>query len=111
MAFVACLVSSAHCCLALSICRRLLMHVLACELVRARTQVGVAIVASSPIKATTIMISTRVNPDEPDVLRFIFHLIPCWPRTRQRFSVLTFAFVLRLLLVLRQFHNCFRQKK
>src|SRR2546429_5996222 len=62
-ALVAWRVSSAHCCLALSICRRLLMQTWAWEVVRDLTKLGIAIAANRPMMATTIMISTSVKPD------------------------------------------------
>src|SRR3974390_3333789 len=65
------LFSSAHCCLAPSIWRRLLMQALACEVVRAFTKLGIAMAANRPMMATTIMISTRVKPDLRDVLILI----------------------------------------
>ena len=69
IAFVAWRVSSAHCCLALSICRRLLIHAFIWAVVRALTKLGIAIAANSPIMATTIMISTSVKP------AFLFFLL------------------------------------
>src|SRR5271157_3571424 len=63
--------SSAHCCLAPSIWRRLLMHALVWEVLRARTKLGMAMAASRPMMATTIMISTSVKPD----LREVFLII------------------------------------
>src|SRR5215471_3513741 len=63
--------SSAHCWTAPSIWRRLLMQAFCCEVVRAFTKFGIAIAASKPMIATTIMISTRVKPDFLDVLIFI----------------------------------------
>src|SRR6185295_9151237 len=71
MAAVPCLVSRAHCCLAESIWRRLLMHAFIWAVVRARTKLGMAIAARRPIMATTIMISTSVKPDLRDLLIFI----------------------------------------
>src|SRR2546430_1657290 len=65
------LFSNAHCCTAPSIWRRLLMQAFACETVRARTKLGIAIAARRPMMATTIMISTRVKPDSFVVLIFI----------------------------------------
>src|SRR5258708_40209573 len=55
--------SKAHCCLAPSIWRRLLMQAFFCEVVRARTKLGMAMAANRPMMATTIMISTSVKPD------------------------------------------------
>src|SRR6516164_7283764 len=55
-------VSSAHCCAAASIWRRLLMQAFACEVARAFTKFGIAIAAKRPMMATTIMISTNVKP-------------------------------------------------
>src|SRR5581483_5529220 len=63
--------SKAHCCLAPSIWRRLLMQAFCCEVVRARTKLGIVMAARRPMMATTIMISTRVKPDLREVLRFI----------------------------------------
>src|SRR5437667_1722556 len=57
------LFSSAHCWIAPSTWRRLLMHALFCEVVRALMKLGMAIAANRPIMATTIMISTNVKPD------------------------------------------------
>src|SRR5947199_3463498 len=56
------LVSNAHCSLAPSIWRRLLMHALVWAVVRAFTKFGIAMAASNPMIATTIMISTSVKP-------------------------------------------------
>src|SRR5881394_2165173 len=42
--------------------------------VRAFTKLGIAIAASKPMMATTIMISTRVKPDLWDVLTFMLYL-------------------------------------
>src|SRR3954470_745340 len=68
----AALVSKAHCCFAPSNWRRLLMHAFVCEVVRARTKLGIAMAARRPMIATTIMISTRVKPHLFDILIFIF---------------------------------------
>src|SRR5258708_2619725 len=62
-AVLCCLFSSAHCWAAPSIWRRLLMHALAWEVVRALAKLGIAIAARRPMMATTIMISTSVKPD------------------------------------------------
>src|SRR6266849_3092471 len=70
-AAAACLVSSAHCCSAPSIWRRLLMQAFICEVVRALMKLGMAIAAKRPMMATTIMISTNVKPLLRDVLIFI----------------------------------------
>src|ERR1035438_1902886 len=64
--------SNAQVWVALSIWRRLLMQAFFCDCVRARTKLGIAIAASKPMMATTIMISTRVKPDLREVLFFIF---------------------------------------
>src|SRR6516225_3566042 len=69
------LFSNAHCWVAPSIWRRLLMHAFICEVVRARTKLGIAIAARRPMMATTIMISTSVKPDLRDVLFFILTLL------------------------------------
>src|SRR5882762_11682044 len=66
--------SSAQVCLAPSIWRRLLMQPVACAVLRAFTKLGIAIAANRPIMATTIMISTSVNPPLRDVLLFITNL-------------------------------------
>src|SRR6201996_8345 len=55
-------VSRANWLAAASIWRRLLMQALACEVARAFTKFGIAMAASKPMMATTIMISTRVKP-------------------------------------------------
>src|SRR5580693_8619983 len=60
--------SRAQVCLAPSIWRRLLMQALCWALRRARTKLGMAMVASRPMMATTIMISTSVKPAERGVL-------------------------------------------
>ena len=51
--------------------RRLLMQVFIWAVVRECTKFGMAIAAKSPMMATTIMISTRVNPVWPGLLFFI----------------------------------------
>src|ERR1043165_335093 len=65
------LFSNAHCCLAPSIWRRLLIQAFCWAVLRARTKFGIAIAANRPIMATTIMISTSVKPD----LRRLFFFI------------------------------------
>src|SRR6478735_4105193 len=47
------------------------MHALIWLFSRAFTKFGIAIAASKPMIATTIMISTKVNPDLRNVLTFI----------------------------------------
>src|SRR5262249_16434520 len=69
-----CLFSSAHCWIAPSIWRRLLMQAFFCAVVLALMKLGIAIAAKRPIIATTIMISTNVNPLLRAVLAFIFDL-------------------------------------
>src|SRR2546426_9688822 len=71
VAAVSFLFSSAHCWIAPSICRRLLMQAFICEVVRALMKLGIAIAANRPIMATTIMISTNVKPDLREVMIFI----------------------------------------
>src|ERR1039457_533644 len=71
------LVSNAQVWTALSIWRRLLMQAFFCDCVRARTKLGIAIAASKPMMATTIMISTSVNPCLFDVLFFILSICFC----------------------------------
>ena len=53
----------ANCSFAPSIWRRLLMHAFFCAVWRAFTKFGIAMAASNPMMATTIMISTSVKPD------------------------------------------------
>src|ERR1039457_2054459 len=65
------LCSSAYCCVAAAYCRRLLMQAFICDVVRALTKFGIAIAANRPMMATTIMISTSVNPAMREVLMFI----------------------------------------
>ena len=48
------------------------MQALACEVARAFTKFGIAMAASKPMMATTIMISTRVKPA---LRRFLFSFI------------------------------------
>src|SRR5258708_27071215 len=79
LAVLCCLFSNAHCWAAPSIWRRLLMHALAWEVVRALTKLGIAIAARRPIMATTIMISTSVKPDLRVVLFFILTSLPFSP--------------------------------
>src|SRR5580658_1550593 len=55
-------VSRANSLAAASIWRRLLMQALACEVARAFTKFGIAMAASKPMMATTIIISTNVKP-------------------------------------------------
>src|SRR5437762_3574366 len=74
-ALVICRVSNAHCCLALSICRRLLMQTWTWEVVRDLTKLGIAIAANRPMMATTIMISTSVKPDGRSNLSLITVLL------------------------------------
>lgn len=69
-----CRLSNAHCCVAAQISRKLLMQALLCDVVRAWTQFGMAITASNPMSATTIIISTRVNPLTLNSLLFILVL-------------------------------------
>src|SRR5215470_6483607 len=71
VALEGCLFSRAHCWAAPSNWRRLLIQAFCCEVVRALTKLGIAIAASKPMIATTIMISTRVKPDFFEVLIFI----------------------------------------
>src|SRR5262245_15419233 len=75
VAAVSFLFSSAHCWIAPSIWRRLLMQAFICEVVRALIKLGIAIAANRPIIATTIMISTNVKPDLRDVFLFILYFV------------------------------------
>src|SRR5436309_7428319 len=54
------------------------MHAFIWDCVRARTKLGMAMAANSPMIATTIMISTSVKPDLFDALIFI--LVLCFLR-------------------------------
>ncbi len=54
--------------LAPSICLRFAMHAFFCEASRALMKLGMAIAASKPMIATTIMISTNVNALRREVL-------------------------------------------
>src|SRR5882724_6701824 len=72
------LLSSAQVCLAPSIWRRLLMHAFCCAFKRARTKLGMAMVASNPMMATTIMISTSVKPAARECLFFICFIFLPW---------------------------------
>src|SRR3954463_1453215 len=65
------LFSKAQVCLAPSIWRKLLMQALCWALRRARTKLGMAMGASRPMMATTIMISTRGKPALRERLVFI----------------------------------------
>src|SRR5881397_3440766 len=77
------LFSSAHCWIAPSTWRRLLMHAFFCEVVRALMKLGMAIAAKRPIMATTIIISTNVKPDLREVLIFILCFVFLfWRRER-----------------------------
>ena len=77
--------SSAHCCLAESICFMLAMQVFCRATLRARTKFGNAIAAKRPMMATTIMISTRVKPDfREDWLGILFDF--CWLLCSMRVS-------------------------
>jgi hypothetical protein len=60
-----------------SICLRVLMQVLACEVAREWMKLGRAIADKSPMIATTIIISTKVNPLESliVIVRFVFIFI------------------------------------
>src|SRR5258708_2263375 len=84
VALLCCLASRAHSWAAPSIWRRLLMHALACEVVRALMKLGIAIAASKPMMATTIMISTSLKPDLRIVLTFILVFLPFFLSRRER---------------------------
>src|SRR5262245_22235581 len=73
-----CFCSRAHCSMAPSICRRLLMQAFFCAEVRALTKLGIAMAANKPMIATTIMISTRVKPYFRWVLTCIVCLVFCF---------------------------------
>src|SRR5215468_813061 len=57
------------------------MQAFCCDVVRAFTKLGIAIAANRPIMATTIMISTSVNPPLRDVPLFILAFL--WLRREQ----------------------------
>src|SRR5260370_32277482 len=63
-------ISSAQVALAPSTCFMLAMQAFFWLAARAFTKLGIAIAASKPILATTIMISTRVKPARRDELSF-----------------------------------------
>src|SRR6266478_2373731 len=70
----ACLFSMAHCWIASSIWRRLLMQAFIWLVERALMKLGIAIAASIPIMVTTIIISSSVKPPSWRVLVFILHV-------------------------------------
>src|ERR1700677_4496672 len=73
----------------------LLMQAFCCEVARAFTKLGIAIAASKPIMATTIMISTRVKPAFGDCfIFFMFQLSICQrsEHRNRRVIIMTFAF-------------------
>src|SRR6185312_6271581 len=70
-AFGPALLSMAHVVLAPSSWRRLLMQAVCFALALARMKLGMAMVASRPMMATTIMISTSVKPAVEGALIFI----------------------------------------
>ena len=73
------------------------MQAFCCEVVRALMKLGMAIAASRPMMATTIMISTRVKPDFSDVFLFIcFFLLQC-ERCNRRVIIISFLFTYCLL--------------
>ena len=49
------------------------MQAFACDVLRERTKFGRAMAANSPMMATTIIISTKVNPELPCFVTFILH--------------------------------------
>src|SRR5687767_8380398 len=68
--------SRAHCSLAPSTWRRLLIQAFFWAVVRALTKLGIAIAARRPMMATTIMISTRVKPALRELRIFILFFLP-----------------------------------
>src|SRR5438445_12260027 len=70
-------ISSAQVALAPSTCFMFAMQAFFWLAARAFTKLGIAIAASKPMMATTIMISTRVKPDFPVRLIFILSFIFC----------------------------------
>src|SRR5690349_2449962 len=86
------LFSSAHCCLPPSIWRRLLMQVFFWAELRAFTKFGMAMAASRPMMATTIMISTSVKPALRVVVVFICFVFYGAPWTTQRAGLYDYTF-------------------
>src|SRR5579862_1937041 len=88
-------VSSAHSLTAAVIWRMLLIQAFCCDVARAFTKLGMAIAASKPIMATTIMISTRVKPALRDcfiLFMFQLSLISGVNTVTGGFIIMTFAF-------------------
>src|SRR5260221_8529216 len=77
-------VSNAHSLTAASIWRRLLIQAFCCDVARALMKLGIAIAASRPMMATTIMISTNVKPALRVVLVvfivFVSSFIAAWTK-------------------------------
>src|SRR5580692_9522688 len=72
----------------------LLMQAFCCEVARAFTKLGMAMAASKPIMATTIMISTRVKPALRDCfILFMFQLSLCQRSERRNRRVIMITFV------------------
>jgi len=60
------------------------MQALHCEVARARTKLGIAIAASRPMMATTIIISTNVKPAlREGLVVFICFIFRFWLRREQ----------------------------
>src|SRR5580658_9281465 len=70
-------VSNAHSFTAAVICRMLLMQAFCWEVARAFTKLGIAMAASNPMMATTIIISTRVKPALRDCFMFFILFLFC----------------------------------
>src|ERR1700761_2383464 len=88
-------VSRAHSFTAAVIWRMLLTHAFCCEVARAFTKLGIAIAASKPIMATTIMISTSVKPALRDCFILFMFLLVSSERSEHvtgGFIIMTFVF-------------------
>src|SRR5258708_33873677 len=66
------------------------MQAVVCEVVRARMKFGIAMAASRPMIATTIMISTSVKPALRDVFIFILTLLHYARRERSNWRVISY---------------------
>src|SRR5258708_8160520 len=66
------------------------MQAVVCEVVRARMKFGIAMAASRPMIATTIMISTSVKPALRDVFIFILTLLYYARRERSNWRVISY---------------------
>src|SRR3989338_4554188 len=92
---LAALFSIAHCSLAASISRRLLIQALDRAALRAWMKFGTAIAANRPMIATTIMISTSVKPSM--LLRIFILVLLIYPKESGRFKEILEAFLERIM--------------